>query len=128
MRFRGAPYLWGGCTALGIDCSGFVQLVWRLHGIGLPRDAHQQVECGADVPLSAARAGDLLFFRTDGSSRVAHVAICMEGEQIVHAKGGDGVRMDARAEEPYARLAVAARRLTACVTRAREVSVGSRWG
>src|SRR5439155_1420023 len=58
--FIGVPYLWGGTTALGLDCSGFVQQVYRLNGVALPRDADQQAVLGRKVEV--ARAGDLMFF------------------------------------------------------------------
>jgi hypothetical protein len=109
-HFLGVPYLWGGCAPLGIDCSGFVQLVWRLNGVPLPRDAHQQAECGADVPLSDIRESDLLFFGEPGGS-ITHVAICLDGGHMIHAAGGDGVRINSLADGPYGRLVRFARRI-----------------
>lgn len=83
--FLGTPYRWGGTTAAGIDCSGFVQQVYRLNGVGLDRDADQQALGGfaVDVPI----AGDLLFF---GSPRVTHVAMSLGGDDFIHApqRGG----------------------------------------
>jgi hypothetical protein len=108
--FLGVPYLWGGCAPLGIDCSGFVQLVWRLNGVPLPRDAHQQAECGADKALSDIRDGDLLFFGEPGG-KITHVAICLDGRHMIHAAGGDGVRINSLADEPYGRLVRFARRI-----------------
>jgi cell wall-associated NlpC family hydrolase len=83
--FIGVPYLWGGTTALGLDCSGFVQQVYRLNGVALPRDADQQAMLGRRV--EEARAGDLMFF---GAERVTHVALATGGTEFVHApmKGG----------------------------------------
>ncbi|MGH2450996.1 MAG: NlpC/P60 family protein [Candidatus Limnocylindria bacterium] len=83
--FLGAPYLWGGVTIAGIDCSGLVQQVYRLNGVGLDRDADQQALGGR--PVSAARAGDLLFF---GAERVTHVALATGEREYIHApmKGG----------------------------------------
>lgn len=78
--FLGVPYLWGGTTALGIDCSGFVQQVYRLNGVRLDRDADQQAMEGR--PVDEAIAGDLLFF---GAERITHVAISTGGERYLHA-------------------------------------------
>jgi cell wall-associated NlpC family hydrolase len=83
--FLGIPYLWGGTTALGIDCSGFVQQVYRLNGVALPRDADQQAMLGRRV--DEARAGDLFFF---GAESVTHVALATGPNDFIHApmKGG----------------------------------------
>lgn len=87
-----APYLWGGKTFMGVDCSGFVQTVYKLLGIKLKRDAYQQAEQGSVVEnLSEAEEGDLAFFHND-SGRIIHVGILLEGAQIVHASGK--VRID----------------------------------
>jgi len=85
--FINAPYLWGGRTHFGIDCSGYVQAVFKLHGINLNRDASQQVEQGTTVEnLSKARLGDLAFFKnTEG--RVVHVGIILKEGKIIHASG-----------------------------------------
>jgi gamma-D-glutamyl-L-lysine dipeptidyl-peptidase len=83
--FIGVPYLWGGTTALGLDCSGFVQQVYRLNGVALPRDADQQAMLGRRV--EKARAGDLMFF---GAESVTHVALATSATEFIHApmKGG----------------------------------------
>jgi gamma-D-glutamyl-L-lysine dipeptidyl-peptidase len=83
--FIGVPYLWGGTTALGLDCSGFVQQVYRLNGVALPRDADQQAMLGRVV--EEARAGDLMFF---GDTVVTHVALATGSSEFIHApmKGG----------------------------------------
>jgi cell wall-associated NlpC family hydrolase len=78
--FIGVPYLWGGTTALGLDCSGFVQQVYRLNGVALPRDADQQAVLGRKV--EEARAGDLLFF---GADSVTHVALATSATEFIHA-------------------------------------------
>jgi hypothetical protein len=77
------PYLWGGKNALGYDCSGFVQTVYKTFGIKLPRDSGQQVKLGEDISLSNAIVGDLAFFHENG--KIVHVGIIIEGNKIIHA-------------------------------------------
>jgi len=85
--FINAPYLWGGRTHFGVDCSGFTQAVFRLKGITLQRDASQQAEQGKAVSsLAQAKLGDLAFFHND-EGRVTHVGIMLNKEYIIHASG-----------------------------------------
>lgn len=90
--FVGTPYLWGGRTRFGIDCSGFVQLLYKEMGISLKRDAKQQVLQGQAVDsISGSQAGDLAFF-ANKSGTVTHVGL-LDGEgNIIHSSGQ--VRVD----------------------------------
>ena len=85
--FLNAPYLWGGRTHFGIDCSGFVQAVYRMHGINLKRDASQQAEEGKLITdLEKILPGDLAFFHNT-ENRMVHVGIMLNAHQIIHASG-----------------------------------------
>ncbi|RYE27776.1 MAG: hydrolase Nlp/P60 [Sphingobacteriaceae bacterium] len=86
-NFLNTPYLWGGRTHFGIDCSGFAQIVYRLHGFQLKRDAWQQAEQGEPVDfLQHTLPGDLAFFDND-EGRIVHVGIMLDAERIIHASG-----------------------------------------
>lgn len=90
--FLNAPYLWGGRSPFGIDCSGFTQLVYKLNGYKLPRDASQQVELGAPLSfVEEAEPGDLAFFDNE-AGHIVHVGIILDHQQIIHASGS--VRID----------------------------------
>jgi hypothetical protein len=90
--YLNAPYLWGGRSPFGIDCSGFVQLVYKMNGIDLPRDAYQQAKIGQTLSfIEEAEEGDLAFFDNDEGS-IIHVGIMLENNRIIHASGK--VRID----------------------------------
>ena len=92
--FANASYLWGGVTPWGCDCSGFVQRIFALHGVPLPRDAWQQADRGTSTGARVTdhhAAGDLLFFSDREDARVTHVGIALTTGRMMHsalARGG----------------------------------------
>jgi cell wall-associated NlpC family hydrolase len=91
-KLLNAPYLWGGRSPFGMDCSGFTQVVFKTLGIQLPRDSIQQAECGQTISfISAAQTGDLAFFENK-QGKIAHVGIITREGKIAHAYGQ--VRID----------------------------------
>ncbi|MCK8140968.1 C40 family peptidase [Flavobacterium sp. I-SCBP12n] len=85
--YLNAPYLWGGKTPFGIDCSGFTQMVYKLNGYKLLRDASQQSTQGEPLSfIEESEAGDLAFFDNE-EGNIIHVGIIMEDNYIIHASG-----------------------------------------
>lgn len=88
--FTGTPYQWGGRSLMGIDCSGFTQLVYKLMNVRLPRDASQQAETGETVSfLQEAKCGDLAFFDNE-EGKITHVGILLDEHTIIHATETSG--------------------------------------
>ena len=95
--FLGAPYLWGGMTRGGIDCSGLVHMAYRRAGRLIPRDADQQEEAGRPVSDAEARPGDLV---TYGESTATHIAFWLGDGRILHSTQRDGVDGVVEEREP----------------------------
>ena len=90
--YLNAPYLWGGKTPFGIDCSGFTQMVYKLNGYALLRDASQQATLGEALSfIEESEPGDLAFFDNE-EGKIIHVGIIMNDNYIIHASGK--VRID----------------------------------
>lgn len=100
--FLGIPYLWGGTSPKGMDCSGFTKMVYRLNGIELSRDADQQAVGGEERKpgenFENLKKGDLLFFGRKGSAdkpeRISHVGIYLEKQEFIHTPGGSWVKFN----------------------------------
>ncbi|MGA8474963.1 MAG: C40 family peptidase [Candidatus Cybelea sp.] len=110
LRFLGVPYVFGGTTASGFDCSGFVQHVFAMLGIDLPRTADAQYDVGHRA-VGGPHPGDLVFFDTYGG--VSHVGIYLGNGEFVHASSSRGVMVSHLSESYWAARYVGAKRLIA---------------
>jgi cell wall-associated NlpC family hydrolase len=97
IKYLNSPYMWGGKSTFGVDCSGFTQMVFKICGYRLLRDSGQQAAQGKPVKsLQEAKPGDLVFFK-NAENNIHHVGILLEQEKVVHASGK--VRVDPVTEE-----------------------------
>lgn len=92
LKFINSPYIWGGRVPSGIDCSGFTQLVYKIHNIPIPRDSYQQAEAGQNVDfIDNTNPGDLVLFDNE-RGRITHVGMIFSKGLVIHASGR--VRID----------------------------------
>ena len=110
LRFLGVPYVFGGTSTSGFDCSGFVQHVFAMMGIAVPRTADAQYDYGRPT-VGGPRAGDLVFFDTYGG--VSHVGIYLGGGKFVHASSSHGVMVSHLSDSYWAVRYVGSKRLIA---------------
>ncbi len=113
-RFLGIPYLWGGRSSFGYDCSGFTQMLVRSRGINMPRDADQQAVWDGSVEVKRAdlEAGDLLFFG-ESAQKITHTGMYIGNGQFIHdtTHSHPVVQISRLDDEPWTNLLVAARRV-----------------
>lgn len=112
IEYLNTPYLWGGTSKRGIDCSAFVQTVmYQSIGVMLPRTSYEQSNVGEDVSRSELKFGDLLFFDTMSKGRVSHVGIYLSDGYFVHSGSKTGVIVASLDSDFYSRVYLKAKRV-----------------
>jgi len=110
-RYLGTPYLYGGDSPRGFDCSGFTRYVYQQVGIKLPHSSKAQSQNGCKIDFSELEEGDLIFFATDGDGIIDHVGIYVGSGNFIHASRNKGITITSLDESYYRGKAVACRRV-----------------
>ncbi len=112
IEYLNTPYLWGGTSKRGIDCSAFCQTVmYQALGISIPRTSLEQSKVGVDVAPEDLKFGDLVFFDTMNKGRVSHVGIYLEDGYFIHSGSKTGVIVASLNSDFYARTYLKAKRV-----------------
>lgn len=118
--YIGTPYRFGGTSRSGIDCSAFIQKIYRVEGIDLPRISRNQAKVGVPVPRERLQKGDLIFFSTTSPRRITHVGMVYEANEnetlFIHSSSSQGVTISSLNESYWANRYRTARRLNQFIT------------